>query len=482
MRAWCAALLAFSLTGAAWARDYVDPDGGFALALPADWQANRGQAGELGTMTQCGVAGDQNPPLSVLVVTSAQPIAPERLPDVAKLLLGVLHETVRQNATLAGERTAEARLDGRAALRSEFTYQAPGGPQFAGRGTVVLGRTHALLVFATWPQDKAALRDQVDAVLATLAVEGAEPRAAGGGVFNPRTLGALAGAVKGNLQRDPAGVLAAGQPALTNLAVLSFAQLLSDVFGVELSEAEYALVQEQFVTSYQQADANGKTILVGSGQAIVAGLRQGTETDRARRRQEVREVMETRFKGGAQAGIPWARAVWQAIERRRQTVCRTDATRPASPAAKDFKSEVTEADLDAAVELLGFMWLAAGRDATAVTPAVVQQVRAGLAQNYPRFPAQLQYLLANAQTVYSRVRQMWMTANAAQRAQLAQEFSRALDDLGLKDPAKGGGAWSNVDTSNLTGELVVNTCYNLSQRATGGAWPSSAPRSPWGGG
>jgi hypothetical protein len=142
---------------------------------------------------------------------------------------------------------------------------------------------------------------------------------------------------------------------------------------------------------------------------------------------------------------------------------------------------MSNADLDAAVELLYFMWVNAGRDPNAVTPEVVQQVRTLLLQGFPRFPPQLQSLLANAEQVYSRVRGAWMEADANQQAQLSKEFGAALDELGFKDPAAGGGdAWADVNPDEVRSGLVMNTCYNLAQKATGGAWPSSPSSSPWG--
>lgn len=463
--------------GLAQARDYADPDGAFAVAVPADWQATRQPIPDLGVVTQLGREGDENPPLTVLVVTSEPSIAPAQLDEVANLLLGLARNLIQESGQILTEKTDRTKLADRDAVRLDLTYQGD-GETWRGQALVVLGTRHALLLFITGPKDKPGVMQQAEAALATLAIEAATPRKASSGLFSRDNLAAVAARLKaGGLQPRGDEVLAAGEPPLTTASVMNFARLLSHVFGVELTETEYELTRQRFVEFYAKADAQGKAIIAQGAEQILASLLQGTEAEQAAKKEEAKTTFEQRFQAGAQAGIVWAQVLWEAIQRRGQVVVRAEAKLPDSPAAKPGDQEMSNADLDAAVELLYFLWVGAGRDPNVVTPEVVQQVRTLLAQGFPRFPPPFQALLANAEPLYSRVRAAWMEADDTQRAQLAGEFGAALDELGFKDPAAGGGgsAWDDVagvDPSQLRAELVRDTCYNLAQKATGGAWGS----------
>lgn len=465
-------LLASLAGSGAWAGDYVDPDGAFALALPPTWEARRAVLQPGTVLTECGVPDQALKPVTVLCLSPAQPPSAAQLADVAAVLFGVLRTSAPQfHLAQPGPVT----FAGTPALRAEFDCESPPGQSSHGHGTVLLSARRAFLVVALAPRGQAEALTAAEAVLDSFAPEARTPRAPAT-VLDAAGLAAAAAAVRGGLQRRADEVLVAGEPPLTNGSVVDFARLLSLVCAVELSEAEFALTRERFVECYRQSDAGGRAVLAQSAGRILAGLNAGSPAARAQQTAEVRAQFEQRLQAGAQAGIAWAKVLHSALERRRQVVARTTAPAPAQ--ALGTKTDLTAADLDAACELLYFLWVGAGRDPGAVTPALVAQVRAALAAGFPRCSPQVQSLLTNAQTVYSRIRQLWMTANAAQRAQLAREFGQALDELGFKDPR----AAAQSSGSSLAGELVVNTAYNLSQRATGGAWPSSAPRSPWGGG
>ena len=209
-------------------------------------------------------------------------------------------------------------------------------------------------------------------------------------------------------------------------------------------------------------------MLATSAATILATLQRGDEAERAKNKATVQAIFTEQLQSESAAGHQWARVLWTAVERRRQTVARTTA----QPTAQATDTEMSEADLDAAVELLQFMWVASGRDPAHVTPQHMAEARAFLAQSFPRLPQGFQLLLANAQTVYSRVRGAWQQADANARAALAKQFEGALCELGLKNPAamNTGGAWDDVDPSTVTADLVQVTCYNLAQKSTGGAW------------
>ena len=92
---------------------------------------------------------------------------------------------------------------------------------------------------------------------------------------------------------------------------------------------------------------------------------------------------------------------------------------------------MSEADLNAALEMLYFMWVAAGRDPNMVTIQAVAEVQQYLASNFARFDPTVQYLLANAEKLYAGVRMTWQAADPSQRALLAQQYSQALNEMGF---------------------------------------------------
>ncbi|MBI2303115.1 MAG: hypothetical protein HYU66_29760 [Armatimonadetes bacterium] len=478
--------LGLGLAGAVSAATYADPDGAFALTVPDSWTANRGQAADIGMYTQLGKPGDPDFPVTVLVVTTQDPIDPAKLQDVAKMLLGLARQLLGGQAKILTENAGGSKLAGKDAIRWDVTYEPndKAGQQWAGYASVALGTHHAIMAFACGPKAAPEILKQADGVVATLAIESATPLQAGnaqpggggGGIFSAANLAATAQRVQGGaLHAADTEVLVAGDPPLTSGSVANFAKLISACFGTELMESEYEVLKQQFITAYQGNNAQGKAILALGAANLLKGLQQGSEAERAKNLKETRDAMQQSLQNGVAAGLGWAKVLWDAIQRRSQTIARTDA-RPqgAAAGAEGTDNEMSEADLDAALEMLYFMWVASGRDASAVTPQIVQQLRLVLAQGFPQFPPQFQLLLANAQKVYSQVRGAWMQANPQQKAAMAQQFGQALDELGLRVPGQGGGgAWDNVDSSNLRADLVMNTCYNLAQKSTGGAWPSS---------
>jgi hypothetical protein len=277
--------------------------------------------------------------------------------------------------------------------------------------------------------------------------------------------------------RRPAAdtVVVHGEPPLTRGSLNAFANLLSYVFDIQLTESEFELMQRHFVTYYQkQQDAEGRKVIALGGESILNGLQQGTPAEREKNKAEVKAVMADRFGNGAKIGMEWAVAMNDAIQRRGVQLKATTAARPAGTTAAEAKSTFTQADLEATLEMLYFMWVASGRDASLVTADSAATVRNAIVTGFDRFPAQLQYTFCNAEKIYAHVRGAWQNANAQQRAAMAAQFGRELDWLGLTVPkprssdAGGGSAWSNMggeSEASLRAQTAANYAY-LSANST----------------
>lgn len=470
-------LVVVSLAGAA---PYADPDGAYALDLPAGWSADRQVIPDMGVLTRFGAAGDTTNPFAVFVVTAERDITEADLAPAAERLLGLVVGALGNDGEVLTQTSGAARFAGQAAVRGDATHRPRGEARtFAVKAFVVTHGRWAYVVMTNAPQGDAAAAARLDAVAATVALASKTPASAG--AFTQGNLTAAARRLSGGSQPKLTDVLAPGDPPLTVASVVHFAGLLAYLFDVQLTETEYEMTCGQFIEYYNKGDAQGKQILATSATSILTNLQQGTAEEKAKNRAEVEAVFRDRLQNGAKAGIPWAQALWSAIERRHQTVATTAAKPTTQQTDQGYDTDLSEADLDAACEMLYFMWVAAGRDAKYCTPEALQTVRALLAKGFPTFPQQLQVILANAQKVYSQLRGVYLQATPQAKAQYGKEFAHALDVLGLKDPNRQPSAWDDVDPSNLAGELVQTTCWNLSQRATGGAWPSSPRGSgPWG--
>lgn len=275
----------------------------------------------------------------------------------------------------------------------------------------------------------------------------------------------IAGRVKTNFKAEAGTkVLAAGQPPLTRASVNAFTQVLRMTFGVELTESEYEDTSAVFVSYYKSGDAQTRTMLATGWQAILTELNKASGPERQQAIEEVRNVLAQRFESGAQAGNAWAAAMTATIQKRTQTVATMKGPMPDYAKKATMHQQMTEADLEASMEMLYFMWVASGRDASLVTPEATATVRMAIVQNFATFPAQVQLFFANAQQVYAALRGQWAQASAAQRAQMAQQFAISLDQLGLTVPSRGGGdrisaggAWSDVNGKShgeWAGEMV----------------------------
>lgn len=70
-------------------------------------------------------------------------------------------------------------------------------------------------------------------------------------------------------------------------------------------------------------------------------------------------------------GIGYAQVMWDAITRRSTTL----GTSKKAASKDGYDQEISEGDIDATMEMLYFMWVAAGRDASDVTMDDIIKIR-----------------------------------------------------------------------------------------------------------
>jgi hypothetical protein len=123
----------------------------------------------------------------------------------------------------------------------------------------------------------------------------------------------------------------------------------------------------------------------------------------------------------------------------------------------------SEADLDASVELLSFMWLAAGNDPSVITPVVLALVRERLTQNFGQLPLEFQTLFGNGQAANAAVQTEWAAATSEQQFALTQQYQQALSALGLGPAAAPEGVASDgSDGNSLNADIASNIAWKLS--------------------
>ncbi len=462
-------------------KNYADPGGAFALRIPQEWGADRTPLENVGWMTHLATEDEEGAQMIVMVIPSMIDLDPNTLEPTAALLINLVLGVIQQEGAVVSQKSAKTRFNDLNAVRCDVTYrEEQGGPLFKGSMYVVLGKRNAVLVAVAAPQAEPAALARGERYLATFALESSKPRAAGaagsGGSSSGAGLLGRAGLLACAAQRFKkdlvlvagADVLADGDPPLTNGSVTSFLALVTHCFGTQFTEAEVEVTRQRFVEFYKKGDDQGKAMIAQGGKQILDQLKQGTAEEQAANKEEVRQAFAQRFSAGAAAGIEWAVALNEAIQRRENTLATSTAEKPRFAQQADMKSSFTEADLEAAMEMLYFMWVAAGRDAALVTPEAVAVVRTLLVQGFPQFPAEMQYLLTNAEKIYAQMRTGWVQATPAMRAGFARQFGQALDAMGLTvpRPQHTGSAWDDVDPSNVTAGLVQTTCWNLAQKAS----------------
>ena len=128
-----------------------------------------------------------------------------------------------------------------------------------------------------------------------------------------------------------------------------------------------------------------------------------------------------------------------------------------------MSNQPTDADLDASVELITFMWLAAGNDPATVTAEARAVVRILLAQNFQQLSPDLQSLFANGRANNSAIQAEWNAADTMQKYVLAQQYQMVLAMLGLVPGAGGGGAgYESGGESATNADIASNIAWNLS--------------------
>lgn len=462
-------------------QDYADPGGAFAAQIPAAWKPTR-QVLEGGvTFTALEPQGD-DPAARVHVVTvkSDQPIPPENLAGVADMLLKLGAAAIEEEGVITSQTRSAAKFNGKDAVRVDLTIREQSGLVSRGYMLVTLGKTHAVLIAAGAPEKDAAGLQRANAVVASLAIESTKPNPAAGalaggkgGLFNARTLAKTAAAIQtGKIEGDDT-LLAAGSPALTVGSVRNFVNVIEECFDIHFNDAEFEATRERFIEYYGKADADGKKIIALGGAQLLENLHTGTNAERAAKRDDGRTTMARMIANGAKAGIAWAQVLDEAIQRRDAKLAAVQGAKPAVMGAAAAKTALTEASLDASMEMLYFMWVAAGRDAAQATPEAIALIRQGIQQNFARFPADYQYLFANAEAIYADLRKAWQQANPATQAAYGRQFGAALDSMGLTvtppqraAAARPKSAWDDVNPDDIHSGLVMNTCWNLAQKAT----------------
>jgi len=485
MRRAIATTFALALTCALSAQmaGYAAPDGAFAIRPPAGWTVTRGPVGDNGFSTSFA-AGAAETAAKIEVVSLALGAQRGSLEEVAQALFAAVIGQIQENGEITGQQFSRATLGGKPAIRCDLTYRPTrDAPVERGYMLATTGNRFALLVAVSALQSDEANFRQGDASVATFAVEASSaagaapaPVAPGRSLLDTSTMAKAAQQIRQDFRRPAADtVVVHGEPPLTRGSLNAFANLLSYVFDIQLTESEFELMQRHFVTYYQkQQDAEGRKVIALGGESILNGLQQGTPAEREKNKAEVKAVMADRFGNGAKIGIEWAVAMNDAIQRRGVQLKATTAARPAGTTAAEAKSTFTQADLEATLEMLYFMWVASGRDASLVTADSAATVRNAIVTGFDRFPAHLQYTFCNAEKIYAHVRGAWQNANAQQRAAMAAQFGRELDWLGLTVPkprssdAGGGSAWSNMggeSEASLRAQTAANYAY-LSANST----------------
>jgi hypothetical protein len=339
---------------------------------------------------------------------------------------------------------------------------------------VVLGTQHVVCAAVTATVDDLVSLREGDRLLSGFSVGGgpqvAAPEPA---VVRATGLALVAERVKSDFRTAPETVLAEGEPPLTEGTVQACSQVLEAVYGARLTEQELGLVGDQWALFYDYSDAEGRQVVVELAATPLDRLAEGSADERIAARQELRAALDERIATGVEAGAEWATALWEVLGRRAEVIASATELPPEElPAGLD--ESMSRADLEASLELLAFIWLAAGRDVAAVTAEAMQPLRGYLAAEYASLPLELQYLLANAEPVYGDMRVAWALSEAEAHTALAQDFSQALDACGLDgedDQAGGEGAGSvwddplQADPAALNAGPLVTTCFGLAQKA-----------------
>lgn len=453
---------------------YTEPSGAFAVSLPSGWTSTRAEVGAGTFYIQTFKEGAEDGPHIDFVLQKLDADLPdESQAAVNTAMADGFVQSFGAEATITKQSKSNVTFDGRKAVRVDLEFKDEDSTPHKGYIIAVTGKRNAVLVMPYAKTSDAAGFKLADSHAQTFALESRTPRALGAGSGQPgqisaASLSSIAGKVKANMKREPMDkVISAGSPPLTYGSVANFVNVIEILFDIQLTESEFDATRERFIEYYAKADGEGKRILAEQGASLLQTLTTGTPAEREQSREEGKAVFANAFKNGAQMGIGYAQVMWSAIERRQAKL----ASAPQAPKKQDWDQEITEGDIDATMEMLYFMWVGAGRDASDVTMDDILKIRAQIVEGLPSMDPQLQLLIANAPKVYAAIRQQWQAAAPAQRLAMAQQFGAALDEWGIGasssfNESNGGGGGSGEYSMNA--QIAQNTAWNAAK-----TWSSS---------
>lgn len=452
---------------------YAEPSGAFALELPDSWTTQRQEVAPGTFYIQTHKMGDEEGPHIDIVLQKLESDLPaESQTQVNDAMATGFLTSFGTEAEITKQVKSQVTFDGRKATRVDVEFKDEDDTLWKGYVLAVTGRRNAILLMPYAKASDSTGFKLADEYAQTLAVESKTPRAKGSAASGPLSKEALtniAGKVKANMKREPmTKVIAQGNPPLTYGSIANFVNVIELLFDIQLTEAEFDATRQRFIEFYNKADAEGKRILAEQGASLLQTLTTGTPEEREQSRAEGKAVFTNAFKNGSAQGIGYAQVMWSAIERRQATLASAKAT----PKKEDWDQEITEGDLDATMEMLYFMWVGAGRDASDVTMEDIIKIRTQIVQGLPQMEPQLQLLIANAPKVYAAIRQQWQAAAPAQRLAMAGQFAAALDEWGIGatssfNESNGGGGGSGEYSMNA--QIAQNTAWNAAKTWSSGS-------------
>lgn len=454
---------------------YTEPTGAFAFELPDGWTTQRQELAP-GTfyIQTFKKDNEEGPHVDFVLQKLDADLPPESQAQVNEAMADGFLSSFKSEADVTKEVKSQVTFDGRKATRIDLEFKDEDKSAYKGYILAVTGKRNALLIMPYAKVSDSAGFRLADSHAQTVALESRTPRKLGAGStaasgpLSKEALTNIAGRVKANMQREPmTKVIAQGTPPLTYGSIANFVNVIEILFDIQLTEAEFDATRARFIEFYNKADSEGKRILAEQGASLLQTLSTGTPAEREQSREEGKAVFTNAFKNGSAQGIGYAQVMWSAIERRQATL----ASAKAAPKKEDWDQEITEGDLDATMEMLYFMWVGAGRDASDVTMEDIIKIRTQIVQGLPQMDPQLQLLIANAPKVYAAIRQQWQAASAAQRLAMAGQFAAALDEWGIGatssfNESNGGGGSSGGYSMNA--QIAQNTAWNAAK-----TWSSS---------
>jgi hypothetical protein len=387
--------------------DYADPEGTLALHIPDGWQVRREKADPL-TSVEVAPPGDTvSPRLYILCLTSRSRISPEQLPDLAELLTKAGIVALRQDGQILSQSHTTTRFHGRDALRTDVQSRL-GTITYTSQLTVVLGRTHAYLLAVASPANDPAGLKRAQAALATVALESAAPSEANG-LWTAQALDRLVAAAHNAATTLDLATLVPGEPPLTAGAVRAWTRAAETAAHCHFTEAESLALETNITAAYRAAAPATREHIARDHPPTAATLNDFLQHESSQ---------------------SWTQILPALAARRTEKIAAIKSARPSSAPATAANT-LTRSALDASAEMLAFLWIAAGRKADALTPETVADLRDTIEYQFPRLPADTQYLFANAEPIYAGLRHAWKAASPDQRAAYAKSFANALDACGL---------------------------------------------------